>query len=92
MDELDAENSGGNTLSISGMTCNGCANTVTRVLSRVLGVESANVDFENGRAVVTGTARPEVLINAVEATGYGAHITQEKSTGGRNERGRSGGC
>jgi len=58
MDELDAENSGGTTLSISGMTCNGCANTVTRVLSRGPGVESANVDFENGRAVVYGHSAP----------------------------------
>lgn len=86
------ENSGGTTLSISGMTCSGCANTVTRVLSRVPGVDSANVDFENGHALVTGTARPKDLVKAVEAAGYGAQITQEKSTGGRNERSRSGCC
>lgn len=92
MDKLDAENSGGTTLSISGMTCSGCANTVTRVLSHVPGVDSANVDFENGHALVTGTAHPEDLVKAVEAAGYGAQITQEKSTGGRNERGRSGCC
>lgn len=92
MDELDSENSGGITLSISGMTCSGCANTVTRVLSRVPGVDSANVDFDNDHALVTGTARPEDLVNAVEAAGYGAQITQEKSIGGRNERGQSGCC
>lgn len=92
MDEFDAVNFGRTTLSISGMTCSGCANTVTRVLSRVPGVASANVDFENGHALVTGTARTEDLVKAVEAAGYGAQITQEKSTGGRNERGRSGCC
>lgn len=92
MDELDALNFGATTLSISGMTCSGCANTVTRVLSRLPGVASANVDFENGHALVTGTARPEDLVKAVEAAGYSAQITQEKSTGGRNERGRSGCC
>ena len=92
MDELDAVNFGGTALSILGMTCSGCANTVTRVLSRVPGVASANVDFENGHALVTGTAHPEDLVKAVEAAGYGAQITQEKSTGVCSEHGRSRCC
>ena len=76
-------------LSILGMTCSGCANTVTRVLSRVPGVSSAKVDLTTGRAVVTGEARSEELVAAVQAAGYGAQLAASDTTdGGRNERGR----
>lgn len=72
------KNEGGTVvLSVSGMTCSGCANTVTRVLSRVSGVASATVDFGSGRAAVTGGARPEDLIAAVQAAGYGAGLSQD---------------
>lgn len=60
------------TLAISGMTCEGCARTVERVLSRVRGVTSAAVDFDLGVAIVNGSAAPSDLIAAVEAAGYGA--------------------
>ena len=83
MGGLEANNAGGTTLSISGMTCSGCVNTLARVLSRVPGVENANVEFDSGRALVTGTADPKVLIRAVEAAGYGAQVAKDGSTGGR---------
>jgi copper chaperone CopZ len=57
-------------LLITGMTCSGCASTVTRVLSRVAGVTAARVDLESGRASVAGSARAEDLMQAVEAAGY----------------------
>ncbi|HVC30324.1 MAG TPA: heavy metal-associated domain-containing protein [Steroidobacteraceae bacterium] len=57
-------------LAISGMTCGGCANAVSRALSQVPGVAEARVDLAAGRAAVTGTARPEDLIRAVEAAGF----------------------
>jgi copper chaperone CopZ len=63
-------------LSISGMTCSGCAATVTRLLSRVPGVAKAEVDFTTGRAVVTGRAHPENLIAAVRGAGYGAELSR----------------
>ncbi|MDE1935978.1 heavy metal-associated domain-containing protein [Bradyrhizobium sp.] len=85
MNELELTNPAGTTLSITGMTCSGCANTVARVLSRVPGVETANVDFACGRARVTGKARPEDLIRAVEAADYGAQITNDTSAGGPNQ-------
>ena len=70
-----ASNDGGMAvLSISGMTCTGCAANVTRVLSRVPGVTEAAVDLERGRATVRGTARPADLIAAVQAAGYGAQL------------------
>jgi Cu+-exporting ATPase len=92
MNGLEAKSPQGTTLSISGMTCDGSANTVTRVLTRVLGVESSNVDFGSGRALVTGKARTENLIAAVEANGYGAQVSDGANSGEWNERGRSGCC
>lgn len=59
-------------ITVSGMTCSGCANTVTRVLSRVPGVREARVDLASGRAEVSGTARAEDLMKAVGAAGFTA--------------------
>ncbi|MDE2166329.1 MAG: heavy-metal-associated domain-containing protein [Alphaproteobacteria bacterium] len=80
-------------LSISGMTCDGCAKTVTRILSRVPGVSSAKVDFATNRAVVTGSAHLDVLIAAVQAAGYGAQpMGSDTIERGQNERSGSGCC
>jgi len=61
-------------LAIAGMTCNGCAAAVTRVLSRVPGVASVEVDLAGARAAVAGSADPQDLIRAVAAAGYGARL------------------
>jgi copper chaperone CopZ len=61
-------------LSISGMTCGGCATTLNRVLCRVPGVTRADVDLANARARVVGTARPDELLDAVRRAGYGAEL------------------
>lgn len=74
-------------LTVSGMTCGGCANTVTRILSRVPGVVEAKVDFASERATIKGEAPPAVLITAVEAAGYGAKDASSAArTGGSNGR------
>ena len=80
-------------LSISGMTCGGCANTLTRVLTRVPGVTRAQVDLANARAQVLGTARPDELLAAVRRAGYGAEITPDtRISGDANEHTRSNCC
>lgn len=79
-------------LSISGMSCSGCASTVSRVLSKVPGVATAKVDFANGKAVITGDAPPEGLIAAIEAAGYGARPSENAISGDRNERSRNSCC
>jgi P-type Cu+ transporter len=61
-------------LAISGMTCGGCASAVTRALSRVSGVVEARVDLASSCATVTGTARAEDLISAVEAAGFAGEL------------------
>lgn len=81
------------TLSITGMTCGGCASAVERILSRVPGVMSATVDRDLGVAIVNGSAAPEALISAVSAAGYGAAATDGSAQKGeRDERQRRGCC
>jgi len=72
-------------LTITGMTCSGCASSVTRVLSRVPGIVRAEVDFAGARAVVEGSAGPEALVAAVEAAGYGAEIADVNTGQGRKK-------
>jgi copper chaperone CopZ len=69
-------------LSVSGMTCGGCANTLTRVLARVPGVTRAEVDLASGRVQVLGTARADELLDAVRGAGYGAEISEDTRISG----------
>ena len=64
-------------LAVSGMTCEGCARAVTRVLGNVPGVAAAKVDLAAGRVRVTGNPRAEALVEAVVAAGYGAKLAGE---------------
>jgi len=61
-------------LAVSGMTCAGCVNAVTRVLSRVPGAAHVHVDLAAGRAEVYGSAQPDDLLAAVRKAGYGAEF------------------
>ena len=60
---------------VSGMTCQGCVRSVTRVLEAVPGVDAVEVSLERGEADVrydpARTAVP-ALRKAVEDAGYGA--------------------
>ncbi len=64
------DSAGALVLAVGGMTCGGCAGAVSRALSQVPGVLAAQVDLAQGRATVTGSARAEDLIRAVEAAGF----------------------
>lgn len=63
-------------LSIGGMACGSCANSVHRALSGIPGVVTVEVDLA-GRALVQGSARPEDLVVAVEGAGYRAALAQD---------------
>lgn len=76
-DQASANGATNASLSISGMTCSGCANTVQRVLSGVLGVTNVDVDLDKGSAVVTGTAGGASLVAAVVAAGYPIGLTAD---------------
>ncbi|KAK9812872.1 hypothetical protein WJX72_005031 [[Myrmecia] bisecta] len=51
------------------MSCGGCEAAVRRVLGKLEGVESVNVDMQQQKVVVTGTASPEAVLQTVAKTG-----------------------
>jgi len=59
-------------LSIAGMSCAGCVDTVRNALAEVPGVTGAEVNFAERTARVEGEAQPQELIAAVRAAGYEA--------------------
>ncbi len=63
------------TLSIGGMTCAACSARLEKVLGRVPGVTSAQVNLATERAAVEGlegVVTPAALVAAVERAGYAA--------------------
>jgi len=68
-------------LTVEGMTCSGCARTVTRVLQAVPGVANATVNLEAGQVVVqwNPSAKPDPasLTAAVSNAGYTATELKE---------------
>lgn len=65
------------TLSVSNMTCAACPITVKKALSKVDGVEKAEVSYENKEAVVTyddTKTNVEALTKATEGAGYPSEL------------------
>lgn len=65
------------TLAVSGMTCAACPITVKKALSKVDGVEKADVSYENKEAVVTyddAKTSVEALTKATEGAGYPSEV------------------
>ncbi|GAA0508975.1 Copper chaperone CopZ [Halorubrum aquaticum] len=61
-------------ITVEGMTCGHCEQTVTEALQDVSGVTDVTVDRENEQATVDGDADATSLVEAVEDAGYTAHI------------------
>lgn len=60
-------------LNIQGMTCNGCANSVTGALKKIPGVASVEVSLEHKRATLIynpAQAKPEQFKAAIEDAGF----------------------
>src|SRR5512132_1367914 len=67
---------------IEGMTCASCVNRITRFLSKVEGVEEANVNLASESATVRYDATAlsvADLVAAVDAAGYVARVEQAES-------------
>ena len=60
------------TLTVTGMSCGHCEQTVEEALESIDGVESATADNEADEAVVEGDAPVADLVAAVEDAGYEA--------------------
>ncbi len=58
------------TLAVAGMTCNGCASKLEKALAAQPGVVKADVSFDQGKAIVSGTASYELLSQTVQQTGF----------------------
>ena len=59
-------------ITVEGMSCEHCEESVTDALEAVDGVESATADRERSSAVVEGTTDTKALVNAVREAGYDA--------------------
>jgi len=75
-------------LALDGMTCAACATRIENALNRIEGV-SASVNFATETAHISytpGTTNPELLIAAINKTGYGAHACGESSRDAEHAR------
>lgn len=61
---------------VTGMTCQGCANTVTRAVSSIPGVDSAEVDFRNSRVTLKSDVRLEPARIAAALSPWPAYQVQ----------------
>ena len=68
--EHDGEAPPAITLTIKGMTCSHCADSVRRGLLECPGVDTVRVDLTAGQAVVTGQVDQAQLREAIESLGY----------------------
>lgn len=60
------------TITVDGMSCDHCEQTVEDALEEIAGVTSATADREAGTATIDGDAAPNTLVDAVEDAGYEA--------------------
>lgn len=74
-------------IDVDGMTCAACASRIQRRLAKLEGVDAAQVNFANGRAVVTHTSSigETLLTSEIEALGYRV-ILDGDSSAVENER------
>jgi len=61
------------TITVEGMSCSHCEQTVEEALREVPGVTGVTVDREREQASVDGEADVTALVEAVEGAGYTAH-------------------
>jgi len=69
------------TLSVEGMTCQGCVNKVESAVKDVDGVESVNVDLESNSAEVTYTSADSMTAIQQAITGAGFSVKTAEASG-----------
>ena len=60
------------TITVEGMTCEHCEQTVEEALEDVGGVTAATADRETESATIEGSAQTDALVSAVTEAGYDA--------------------
>lgn len=58
------------TYRVTGMTCGGCARSVTRAITEVAPAASVQIDLDHQTVTVEGADEPEVKA-AIDAAGFG---------------------
>ena len=69
-------------LKITGMTCAGCANHVSKALKNVNGVIEQSVDYPGDVAKIkydVAKTKPEELIKVIEKAGYKAEVIRHNT-------------
>lgn len=70
---MEGQAAGRVTLTVSGMSCNGCAAGIERALGQTPGVRRASVQFASGQAVVEydpAQTSPQALAERITAAGF----------------------
>ncbi|KAJ3349876.1 hypothetical protein HDU91_006325, partial [Kappamyces sp. JEL0680] len=70
-------------VSIQGMTCNSCVNSITNALSSVAGVKKVYIDLATESGVVdidTAVCAPQTVVNTIEDAGFDAQVTDGAPT------------
>jgi copper chaperone CopZ len=60
------------TITVEGMSCEHCEQTVEEALEEVEGVTSSSADRDSESATVEGSAKMDELVSVVEDAGYDA--------------------
>lgn len=60
------------TITVKGMSCEHCEQTVEEALKDIDGVTSATADHDAETATIEGSTDPDILTTAVEEAGYDA--------------------
>lgn len=58
------------TYHVEGMTCQGCVNSVTRAIQRLVPTAEVSVELNGGRVKVSRTAPEATVRQAVEGAGF----------------------
>ncbi|KAI4295050.1 hypothetical protein MLD38_040675 [Melastoma candidum] len=61
-----------------GMSCNGCVGAVKRVLGKMEGVESFDINLEEQKVTVKGNVQPDAVLQTVSKTGKATAFWEEK--------------
>ncbi|MFN8531756.1 MAG: cation-translocating P-type ATPase, partial [Anaerolineae bacterium] len=72
---------------VTGMDCADCAKTVQRSVTRLNGVEAAEVDFTTCKLRVTGTIDTDTIRERLEAVGYGLEDSAQAAESAAPTRG-----
>jgi copper chaperone len=61
-------------LQVTGMTCQGCVNSVERIVKKSDPAAKVSIDLKSGRVEADTSAAPETLAKAISAAGYEARV------------------